>query len=128
MRSAAEDVPPPVPPVPLQYLNGKDTKKYDKDKDREKERKEERSSKEFDRRPSLWFKRRTAKPTKEEKEPKGSKDKHMGARGHATMSAAVLSQSDVASSCRVLACYGVVVVHVLAIMSSGSLALAPTVA
>jgi hypothetical protein len=67
MRSTAEDAPPPVPPVPPQYLNGKDTKEHDKDKDKDKsggkEREEERSAKEFERRPSLWFKRRTAKPT-----------------------------------------------------------------
>jgi ubiquitin carboxyl-terminal hydrolase 9/13 len=78
-RGAADDAPPPVPPVPLQYLNGKDTKEHDKDKDKdkggEKEREEERSSKEFDRRPSLWFKRRTVKPTKEEREKEKDKDK-----------------------------------------------------
>lgn len=78
-RSAGDDALPPVPPVPLQYLNGKDTKEHDKDKDKdkggEKEREEERSSKEFDRRPSLWFKRRSAKPTKEEREKERDKDK-----------------------------------------------------
>jgi ubiquitin carboxyl-terminal hydrolase 9/13 len=79
IRSTAEDARPPVPPVPLQYVNGKDTKEHDKDKDKdkggEKEREEERSSKEFDRRPSLWFKRRTAKPTKEEREKEKEKEK-----------------------------------------------------
>src|SRR5216684_1841331 len=65
-RNGADDALPPVPPVPLQFLNGKDAKEHDKDRDKdkdkggEKEREEERSSKEFDRRPSLWFKRRTA--------------------------------------------------------------------
>ena len=76
-RSAAEDALPPVPPVPLQYVNGKDTKEHDKDKDKggEKEREEERSSKEFDRRPSLWFKRRNAKPTKEEREKEKERER-----------------------------------------------------
>src|SRR6266403_3844741 len=119
-RSPAEDAPPPVPPVPSQYFNGRDAKEHDKDKDKdkggEKDREEERSSKEFDRRPSLWFKRRAAKPAKDErekerekekeKEPKGSKDKEVevgsAAPRHGATSATALaaapSQSDAASS------------------------------
>jgi hypothetical protein len=117
-RSVGEDVLPPVPPVPFQYLNGKETKDHDKDKDKdkgeekEKEREEERSSKEFDRKPSLWFKRRNAKLARDEREKekekekdtKGVKDKDVGsaAPGHATTSATALSaapsQSDAVPS------------------------------
>jgi len=110
-RSGAEDV-PPVPAVPLRYVNGKEVKEKEREKDKsgEQEREEERSSKEFDLRPSLWFKRRNPKPAKDgrekekEKDAKG-KDKDKDANSgpaHATTSATVLaalpSQSDGASS------------------------------
>jgi hypothetical protein len=54
-RSATEDAPPPVQPISLRYLNGKDGKEYDKDKDKARkiERKGERSSKEFDRKANV---------------------------------------------------------------------------
>src|SRR6266851_5150172 len=116
-RNATEDV-PPVPLVPLRYVNGKETKEKEKEKDKggEKEREEERSSKEFDRRPSLWFKRRSVKPTKDEREKEKEKDgkgkdkdaspapTHAPATmpSHATTSATALSaapsQSDAGSS------------------------------
>jgi len=97
LRSASEDV-PPVPPVPPQFINGKEGK--EKEKGGEKEREEERSSKEFDLKPSLWFRLRSVKPTKDdrekekEKESKG-KDKDSGS---APAFSAVPSQSDGMSS------------------------------
>ena len=115
-RSASEDV-PPVPLVPLRYMNGKEAK--DKEKDKDKEREEERSSKEFDRRPSLWFKLRSGKPTKDDREKEKEKEKDAKGKekdagsapapaaaatpsSHATPSAtalaAVPSQSDAPSS------------------------------
>ncbi|KAH9980600.1 hypothetical protein BJV74DRAFT_887700 [Russula compacta] len=75
LRSAPEDV-PPVPPVPPRYIDGKEPKEKEREKDKgsEKEREEERSSKEFDRRPSLWFRRRNPKPTKDDREKEKEKD------------------------------------------------------
>jgi hypothetical protein len=122
-RSGAGDAAPPVPPVPLRYMNGKEAKDKDKDKggerekekEKEKEREEERSSKEFDRKPSLWFKLRSGKPTKDDREREKEKEKDAkgkekdpgSAPAHtpaavdkpsATALAAVPSQSDGASS------------------------------
>ncbi|KAI0253301.1 hypothetical protein BJV78DRAFT_1195724 [Lactifluus subvellereus] len=122
-RSPAANI-PPVPLVPLQFINGKEhTKEKEKERDksvererereREKDREEGRSSKEFDRKATLWFKRRSFKPKDErekekEKDAKG-KDRDVGAApvpsmppSQPTTSAAVLSttpsQSDAASS------------------------------
>ncbi|KAI9510768.1 hypothetical protein F5148DRAFT_507705 [Russula earlei] len=118
-RTTSESA-PPVPLVPLRYVNGMEAKEKEKEKGGEKggekEREEERSSKEFDRRPSLWFRRRTAKPTKDDREKEkekdlNGKDKDLGSSSmnatvatppHATVSATALSvvpsQSDGASS------------------------------
>ena len=81
---------PPVPPVPSLYINGKELageKEKEKEKERgvdkegepqrerEREREEGRSSKEFDRKPSLWFKRWNAKSPKDERDKEKEKDK-----------------------------------------------------
>ncbi|KAI9432087.1 hypothetical protein H4582DRAFT_1999023 [Lactarius indigo] len=81
---------PPVPPVPSLWVNGKDLAMgQEKEKEREKEKgvdrerepqrdreKEEgRSSKEFDRKPSVWFKLWNAKSPKDEREKEKDKDK-----------------------------------------------------
>ncbi|KAH9973298.1 hypothetical protein BGW80DRAFT_1459189 [Lactifluus volemus] len=76
---------PPVPPVPSQFTNGREHMKdkekegdkgweKEREREREKEREEGRSSKEFDRKPTLWFKRRSFKPTKDEREKEKEKD------------------------------------------------------
>lgn len=109
---------PPVPPVPFQFINGKEhvkEKERESDKsverEREKDREEGRSSKEFDRKASPWFKRRSIKPTRDEreKEKEKGKDRDVGAApvptvtpSQSTTSATVLSttpsQSDAGSS------------------------------
>lgn len=83
---------PPVPPVPSLWVNGKDLtagQEKEKEKEREKEkgvdrerepqrereREEGRSSKEFDRKPSVWFKLWNAKSPKDEREKEKDKDK-----------------------------------------------------
>lgn len=86
-RSPGGDT-PPVPPVPSLYINGKElAAEKEKEKEmemgvekeregqREQEKEEGRSSKEFDRKPSLWFKRWSAKSPKDERERERDKDK-----------------------------------------------------
>jgi ubiquitin carboxyl-terminal hydrolase 9/13 len=112
---------PPVPPVPSLYINGKELpaekekeKVADKEQEpqREREKEEGRSSKEFDRKPSLWFKRWSNKSPKDEREKEKDKDKKdlgtppvppiVAAPSQATTSAVALSsvpsQSDAGSS------------------------------
>lgn len=79
---------PPVPPVPSLYINGKELaagKEKEKENERgvdrerepqrEREGEEGRSSKEFDRKPSMWFKRWSVKSPKDEREKEKDKDK-----------------------------------------------------
>ncbi|KAF8257690.1 hypothetical protein EI94DRAFT_1757233 [Lactarius quietus] len=86
-RSPGPDT-PPVPPVPSLYVNGKELAAekgnekekekeggVDKEREPQREKEEARSSKEFDRKPSLWFKRWSAKSPKDERDKEKDKDK-----------------------------------------------------
>ena len=107
---------PPVPPVPSLYVNGKELpaekekeKVVDKEGEpqREREKEEGRSSKEFDRKPSLWFKRWSNKSPKDEREKEKDKDKKevgtppvppiVAATSYATTSASAVALSSVPS-------------------------------
>jgi ubiquitin carboxyl-terminal hydrolase 9/13 len=106
---------PPVPPVPLQFFNGREhAKEKEKERDKSSEREEGRLSKEFDRKPGLWFRRRSFKPAKDERGKEKERDikgKDNGvsaapvptvplsqATTSATVLSTTLSQSDAASS------------------------------
>ena len=100
-----------MPPVPSLFMNGKELateKEEEKDKGvdkereahREKEKEGGRSSKEFDLKPSLWFKRWSAKSPKDERKRERDKDKGtppIPAIG-ATTSQATMSSSTAALS------------------------------
>ena len=102
---------PPVPPVPSLFINGKELaaekeeeeeKGVDKEEEaqREDEKEEGRSSKKFDRKPSLWFKRWSVKSPKDERERDRDKDKGTPPVPAiaATASQAAISSSTVALS------------------------------